>query len=199
MFVVKWNIAFCKFWDIKNENSIMHSENIKRIRHEKRELGRRKYIAKEGGGFLEIIDCGQIGRGNLEKVVSRSIISCEIAVRGAAKSLLIAQIFHPEEKPNRNFYWVNIPVPWTARRSNQLILKKIDLEYSLVGLMPKLKVQIFGHLMWRAASLEKTLVLGKIEGRRRRVWQRMRWLDSITNSKDMNLSKLQETVKDREV
>ena len=179
----------------------MHSENIKRIRHEKRELGIRKYIAKEGGGFLEIKDCGQIGRGNLEKVVSRSIISCETAVRGAAKSLLIAQIFHPEEKPNTEIFTeLTIPVPWTARRSNQSILKKINPKYSLVGLMPKLKVQIFGHVTRRrVASLEKTLVPGKIEGRRRRVWQRMRWLDSITNSKDTNLSKLQETVKDRKV
>ena len=87
-------------------------------------------------------------------------------------------------------------VPWTARRSNQSILQEISPEYSLKGLM--LKLQYFGHLMRRADSLEKTLMLGKIEGRRRRGQQRMRWLDSIIHSMDMNLNKLQETVKDRE-
>ena len=85
--------------------------------------------------------------------------------------------------------------PWTARKSNQSILKEISPEYSLEGLM--LKLQYFGHLMWRAYSLEKTLMLGKIEGKRRRGQQRMRWLDSITDSMDINLSKLQETVKHR--
>ena len=81
-------------------------------------------------------------------------------------------------------------VPWTARRSNQSILKEISPEYTLEGLMLKLKHQYFGHLMWRTDSLEKTLILGKIEGRRRRGWQRMRQLDDITNSMDMSLSKL---------
>ena len=89
-------------------------------------------------------------------------------------------------------------VPWTARRSNQSILKEINPEYSLEGLMLKLNLQYLGHLMQRANSLEKTLMLGKIEGRKRRGWQRMRWLDGIIHSMDMNLSKLKETVKDRE-
>ena len=88
-------------------------------------------------------------------------------------------------------------VPWTARKSNQLSLKEISSEYSLEGLILKPKLQYFGHLMWRADSLGKTLMLGKIEGKRRRGRQRMRWLDRITDSRDMRLSKLQEMVKDR--
>ena len=95
-------------------------------------------------------------------------------------------------------WWRLLRVPWTARKSNQSILKKVSPECSLEGLMLKLKLQYFGHLMRRADSLENTVMLGKIEGKKRRGWQRIRWLDGITELMEMNLSKPQDIAKDRE-
>ena len=128
-----------------------------------------------------------------------------IAFLPRSKCLLISWLFCPQwfwsQRINVFKLWcwrTLLRVTWTARRSNQSILKEVSPEYSLEGLILKLKLQYLGHLMWRDDSLEKTLMLGKIEGRRRRRRKRMRWLDSIIDSMDMSLSKLQEIVKHRE-
>ena len=120
-------------------------------------------------------------------------------VRYGCKSWTIKKAEHQRTDAFELWCWRRLlRVPWTARRSNQSIQKETNSEYSWEGLMLKLKLQYFGHLMQTANSLEKTLMLGEIEGNRIRGWQRMRWSDGIIDTKDMSLSKLWETVKDRE-